>query len=262
MPRPCIVDCILTPCQHCLTPRAPADTSQPNDSSTLFLEPVLVDITEPRAIAAEVLVRSSRSATVSRFCKLLVAKTSAPTLERTFAWMEHYLVNDASCMHQGTLSEPAAPCRTTMAACYERAPHHSWSEQAPASAGRAYTALCLAQLARQRARARIWLVQGKNADGQDFTQAVLRQAMGAAEQARLMLQCCVEHVDDVDSIATFLRESGHGDLIPHLVDAAAEELAQLRDCRARMEASGWVRRFLRCDLATLEEMLSAFAAIA
>lgn len=225
------------------------------------MAPVLVDTTEPRAIAAELLARSPRSESVSTVCTLLVAKAPAATIERMFAWVEHYLLHDADRMQQDTLTEPTAACPMTLTACFESPPHGSWAEQAPASAGRAYTALCLSRLERQRATVRCWLLPGEAADGQGFTQAVLRQDVSVAEQARLMLQCGPDNASDVDPMVSYLRESGRDELVSHLVDAAAEELARLRPCRVRVEATGWVRQFMRRELDAAEEMLKALAAV-
>lgn len=239
--------------------RAHADAEQKEDTQSAFLAPILCDFVEPRRIAAELLARSTRSAAVGKFFSLLSAKQPQAIIERTCAWVEHHLVHDAGYLLQGSLCEPAASHPETLTECYECKPHASWANQWPASAGRAYSALCIARTERQLARVRGWLLEGEAGGGAPMMRAWLRQDMGATEQAQLMLQCCAIYSDHVGPVVQTLRDTGQAGLIPHLVSVAAEELAQLRQCRERVEATGWVRSFMRKELDAAEQKLVAVA---
>lgn len=206
-------------------------------------------------------MRSCCSAAVATFFQTLVAEKPPAIVERTCIWVQHHLLHDARFMSDA-VREPVALYPVTGAACFEDVPHRSWADLFPATAGRAYTALCFARFEWQMARAQAWLLEGEAADGPALLQAVLRQDLDAAGQARVMLQCCVRYPEHVEPFVEALREIGKAHLIPHLVDAAADELVQLRQHRERIDAAGWMRSFIRKYVDAAEEKLAAFATLA
>lgn len=244
--------------------RTRADEAHPADGNAGACEAVLKRLHEPREVAVEVLMSTSRSAMVLTFFGVLRSwAPSTSVREQVCAWVSHLLLHDAAQMQQSTSIEPSAPAPQTIAACYDLEPDRSWADQAPASAGRAYTALCLARIEWTLARARRALLAGEKVSLQAHMRAALRAGGSAAEQAQaILLASTGAQVSGVEDMVLVLRDTGHADVLPHLVSAAARELADLRRCRARMEAVGWVREFMRERFNEVDKGLSAYSALA
>lgn len=237
-----------------------ADAAAPGDDCYKVWDIVLQEFDEPHDIAREFLARAHRSKMVAAFFFRL-RREAAKTMEDISLCIHRYLLHDAIGVGDMEDSELCFKYPTSIGGRHERIPHLSWAAQHTASAGRAFTALCWARSTLQLARVAGWLLDGEEARGRDLAHAVLRQDLGAAEKARTLLQVCIGHKDHVSQLIKLLGESGHTDLVPHLVAGAAEELAHLRQCRARVATTGWVREHMRLKMDTEEQMLGALAAV-